>query len=164
MEKVDRLITQGLVLTLDGENTVIEDGALALSGSGIVAVGPSADLTSRYVADEVLDATGQIVMPGLINAHTHNGMTLYRGLVDDQPRAEWLDILWKAENQFVNPANVRLGAQLAYVEMLRGGTTMSVDMYWYPAVSAQAAHDVGFRLMSFFCRYLPPCSCPMNYW
>lgn len=148
MEKVDRLIIQGLILTLDREDTVIEDGAVAISGTDIVAVGPSPEITKWYQADEVLNATGQIVMPGLINAHTHNGMTLYRGLVDDQPLAEWLDTLWEAENQFVNPDNVRLGAQLAYVEMIRGGTTMSVDMYWHPDASAQAAHEVGFRLMT----------------
>jgi 5-methylthioadenosine/S-adenosylhomocysteine deaminase len=75
-------------------------------------------------------------------------MSLFRGLVDDEALESWLDILWKAENEFVNPEMVRIGSQLAYAEMIRGGTTMSVDMFWHPEVAAAAAREMGFRLMN----------------
>jgi 5-methylthioadenosine/S-adenosylhomocysteine deaminase len=148
MDNIDKLIVHGLVVTVDDDETLIEDGAIAISGTDIVAIGPFCELSPQYTAAEVIDATDHIVMPGLINAHTHNGMTLYRGLVDDMPLEPWLEIMLKAEGQFVRPDTVKLGARLAYAEMIRGGTTMSMDMYWHPAASAQAAREAGFRLMN----------------
>jgi 5-methylthioadenosine/S-adenosylhomocysteine deaminase len=148
MDNIDKLIVHGLVVTVDDDETLIEDGAIAISGTDIVAIGPFYELSPQYRAAEVIDATGHIVMPGLINAHAHNGMTLYRGLVDDMPLETWLEIMLKAESQFVSPDTVKLGARLAYAEMIRGGTTMSLDMYWHPAASAQAAREAGFRLMN----------------
>lgn len=87
-------------------------------------------------------------MPGLINAHTHNAMSLFRGLDDDEELETWLQNLWKVEHETVSPEMVRIGSRLAYIEMIRGGTTMSVDMYWHPEAGAAAAREIGFRLMN----------------
>ena len=95
MDNIDKLIVHGLVVTVDDDETLIEDGAIAISGTDIVAIGPFCELSSQYRAAEVIDATDHIVMPGLINAHAHNGMTLYRGLVDDMPLETWLEIMLK---------------------------------------------------------------------
>jgi 5-methylthioadenosine/S-adenosylhomocysteine deaminase len=148
MAVIDILIVHGTVITMNEEQIILADGAVAIKGSEIVAVGPTEELISQYQATEVVDASNQIVMPGLINAHTHNAMSLFRGLVDDEALETWLDILWKAENEFVNPEMVRIGSQLAYAEMIRGGITMSVDMYWHPDAAAAAAREMGFRLMN----------------
>ncbi len=82
-EPVDTLITGGLVVTLDGDHTVIEDGAVAVRGPDVAAVGPAAEIGARFTARETIDASGRMVLPGLINAHTHAGDALFRGLLDD---------------------------------------------------------------------------------
>ena len=148
MEEIETFIFTSGVYTMNEEQIILRDGAVAIKGSEIVSVGPTEELISLYQASEVIDSSNQIVMPGLINAHTHNAMSLFRGLVDDEALESWLDILWKAENEFVNPEMVRIGSQLAYAEMIRGGTTMSVDMFWHPEVAAAAAREMGFRLMN----------------
>ena len=148
MVNIDYLITNGTVITMDEDKTMLERGAVAIQGSDIVAVGPTKELRTRYQATEVIEADNQIVMPGLINAHTHNAMSLFRGLVDDEELETWLENLWKVENETVSPETVRIGSRLAYTEMIRGGTTMSVDMYWHPEASAAAAREMGFRLMN----------------
>jgi 5-methylthioadenosine/S-adenosylhomocysteine deaminase len=148
MTEVDTLIVHATVITMDDARTLIEDGAVAIQGSKIFALGPTTELEEQFQAPTVIEARNQIVMPGLINAHAHNGMTLFRGLVDDEPLETWLDILWKAENAFISPEMVRIGSQLAYAEMIRGGITMSLDMYWHPDVGAEAARAMGYRLMN----------------
>jgi 5-methylthioadenosine/S-adenosylhomocysteine deaminase len=148
MDHIDKLIVHGLIVTVDDDEKLIEDGAIAISGTDIVAIGPFRELSPQYRAAEVIDAADHIVMPGLINAHAHNGMTLFRGLVDDMPFEPWLEVMLKAENRFVRPDTVKLGARLAYAEMIRGGTTMSMDLFWHPAASAQGAREAGFRLMN----------------
>jgi 5-methylthioadenosine/S-adenosylhomocysteine deaminase len=148
MANIDYLITNGTVITMDGDKKVLENGAVAILGSHIIAVGPTEELRSRYQAAELINAEDQIVMPGLINAHTHNAMSLFRGLDDDEELETWLQNLWKVEHQIVSPEMVRIGSRLAYIEMIRGGTTMSVDMYWHPQAGAAAAREIGFRLMN----------------
>ncbi len=135
---------------MDDQLTVLDDGAVAIAGAGIVAVGPTSEVSAQFVgpATEVIDATGQLVMPGLINTHTHAADSLFRGLVDDLALEPWLERLWVAERKFLRPETVRLGAQLAQAEMIRGGTTAALDMFWYPEVSAQVAKAIGFRLMT----------------
>lgn len=146
----DKLILHGLVVTMDEQLTVLEDGAVAISGQQIVAVGSAVDIIAQYAKEsaEIIDASGQLVMPGLINTHTHGADSLFRGLVDDLALEPWLERLWVAERKFVRPETVRLGAQLAQAEMIRGGTTMALDMFWYPEVGAQVAKEIGFRLMT----------------
>jgi 5-methylthioadenosine/S-adenosylhomocysteine deaminase len=143
---VDFLITHGTVLPMDAASSVIPDGAVAISGSRIAAVGGTAALESQFQPRQTLDAAGMLVMPGLINTHTHSGDALFRGLVEDLPLERWLEKLWVAEARFLNPETVGWGARLAYIEMVRSGITTALDMFWYPDTLVEAAREVGFRL------------------
>lgn len=146
----DLLVVNGLVLAMDREGTLFEDGAVAVRGSDVEAVGPTAELRARYEssATEVIDAGGGAVLPGLINLHTHGADSLFRGLVDDLPLEPWLERLWAVERAFVTPETVRLGSRLAYAEMIRGGTTTALDMYFHPEAAAATAKEMGFRLLT----------------
>ena len=144
----DLVLLHGLVVTMDAGWRVLEDGGLAVSGQNIVAVGPSAEIAARYDATETIDASGHIVMPGLINAHTHAPAVLFRGLVEDLELEPWLARSWQIEKKMLNPDSIRLGAQMAHTEMIHSGTTTGLDMYWFPEVSAEVAKQIGFRLMT----------------
>ena len=148
MENADTLITNGLIVTMDHEMTTITDGSLAVRGQEIVAVGPASVVVERYAADTVIDAAGQIVMPGLINAHVHTPDSLFRGLVEDLPLERWLEKVFFAEQEFVRADTVELGSRLSMAEMISGGTTAALDMFWFPERSAKAAKEIGFRLMT----------------
>ena len=147
---VDLLLLGGLVVTMDDAWTVIEDGGVAIRNSDIVETGEATDLAERYgsSAKESLDTSGRLIMPGLINTHTHGADSLFRGLIDDLPLERWLERLWAVERQILNPTTVGAGARLAYTEMIRGGTTTALDMFWYPEASAKAAREVGFRVLT----------------
>ena len=147
---VDLLLLGGLVVTMDDDWQIIEDGAVAVRDFDIVEVGAAADLAPRYrsTAKEILDTSGRLIMPGLINTHTHGADSLFRGLIDDLPLEPWLERLWVVERQILSPETVGAGARLAYVEMIRGGTTTALDMFWYPEASAKAAREVGFRVLT----------------
>lgn len=144
----DILILHGLVVTMNERMNVVRDGAVAVQGTDIVAVGPGAEIESQFEAAEILDARDQIVMPGLINAHTHSPAVIFRGLTEDMRLEPWLQKSWRFESKFVNAQNVRTGAQLAQAEMIRSGTTTALDMYWFPEVMARVAQQTGFRLMT----------------
>lgn len=145
-QKIDTLLTNAIVLTMDEKLTQYENGALAILGDSIVAVGDEADLKGRFVADETLDCGGKILMPGLINAHTHVPMTLIRGLADDLRLDVWLmGYMLPVERQFVSPKFVRLGTLIACAEQIRSGVTTFNDMYYYEDDIAQAAADAGMR-------------------
>ncbi len=146
--RIDLLIQHGLVVTMDAQLRVIEDGAVAVQGTDIVQVGPSAELAAQFEAGETLDAHNQLVMPGLINAHTHSPAAIFRGLTEDMRLEPWLQKSWRLETQFVNSQNIRVGALLAQAEMIRGGTTTALDMYWLPEVMVEVARQTGFRLMT----------------
>lgn len=146
--QADILILRGLVVTMDSQWRVLEDGALAIVGMNIVAVGSSTDLAAQYDASETIDATGHIVMPGLVNAHTHAPAVLFRGLLEDLTLEPWLEQSWLVEKRILNPDSIRLGAQLAHSEMIQGGTTTALDMYWFPEVSVKVAKEIGFRLVT----------------
>jgi len=147
-QSIDLLIKNGLIVSMDNDNRVIEDGAVAIQGAEIVDVGTTADMQAKYKAKEVIDAGQHIVMPGLINAHTHLAMTLFRGFADDLPLDPFLARVWEAEGRFIRPDTVEIGTRLAFAEMIRGGTTMALDMYWFPESSAEVASAVGFRLIN----------------
>jgi len=121
-------------------------GAVAVQGDSIAAVGPEADLKSRYTASTVVDCEGKVLMPGLINAHTHVPMTLLRGLADDLRLDVWLmGYMMPVEREFVSPDFVRLGTKLACAEMIRSGITCFADMYYFEEDVAQATTEAGMR-------------------
>ncbi len=140
----DLLVTGGLVLSLDKNLGTIENGAVAVAGDRIVAVGPAENF-SRSGAARVLDARGGIIMPGLVNTHTHAAMTLFRGLADDLPLMTWLgDHIFPAEAKLTDET-VYWGSLLACAEMIRSGTTCFCDMYLFEDAVARAAADAGIR-------------------
>ena len=145
-ERVSVLIAGGTVVTMDEAGTVIRDGAVAISGTTIVAVGSASDLGRRYRAATMIDASGQIVLPGLINTHTHAPMVLYRGLADDLALMDWLTkYIFPAEKATVSPEFVRVGTRLAALEMIESGTTTFVDMYYFEDDIAEATREAGLR-------------------
>ncbi len=140
----DLLIINGTVITMDREDSVIENGAVAVIGENIAAVG-EADELSSLKASKRIDARGGIIMPGLINAHTHASMTIFRGLADDLPLMTWLnDHIFPAEAG-LTPEKVHDGALLACAEMILSGTTCFCDMYLFEDQVAQAAKEAGMR-------------------
>ena len=144
--EVDLLLTGGTVVTVDSLGRVISDGAVAIDGSVIVSVGSSAEVASGVNAIEIVDTSGQIVMPGLVNTHTHAPMVMYRGLADDLALMEWLEqYIFPAEAKTVTPEFVRVGTALAALEMIRSGTTTFVDSYYFEEVIAEVVAESGLR-------------------
>lgn len=145
-ETVDLLLTGGTVVTMDADWAVIPDGAVAVRDRQIVAVGPAAELAARFAARETIDCAGCAVIPGLINGHAHVPMSLLRGMVADQQLDVWLfGYMFPVESQFVNPEFSYVGTMLSCAEMLRGGTTTFVDMYYFEEEVARAADESGMR-------------------
>jgi 5-methylthioadenosine/S-adenosylhomocysteine deaminase len=125
---------------------VLPRGAVAISGRDITAVEPAEAIASRYTAKDTVDAGGQIILPGLINTHTHAPMVLYRGLADDLALMEWLEkYIFPAEAKTVSPAFVRAGTRLAALEMIQSGTTTFTDMYYFEEEIARATKAAGLR-------------------
>jgi 5-methylthioadenosine/S-adenosylhomocysteine deaminase len=145
VETIDILIKNGWVLTMDPQDTLIERGAVAVSADRIVEVGTEDALTASYKAAKTIDAQEGIIMPGLVNAHTHAAMTCFRGLADDLPLMTWLnDYIFPAEAK-LTPDIVYQGTRLACSEMILSGTTTFCDMYLFEEAAAQAAKEVGLR-------------------
>jgi 5-methylthioadenosine/S-adenosylhomocysteine deaminase len=144
----DLLVAGGVVLTVDDEGTVVPDGAVAVRDGEIVAVGPLDELTSRFAAAETLDASGCLVLPGLVNTHAHLAMNLFRGEADDVSLERFLKQLIRAELVQLTAEAVAVGVEAALAECLRGGITTALDMYWYPEAASEVADRVGFRLLN----------------
>jgi len=145
-EPVDLLITGGTVATLDANFTLFSPGAIAVRGGEIVAVGPAAQIGAKYAARERYDAAGKIILPGLVNTHTHAAMTLLRGIADDLPLDRWLtENIFPAEGKNVSPGFVYDGTLLAALEMIEGGTTTFADMYYFESDVARAVDKAGLR-------------------
>ena len=146
--QAELLIHAGWVLPVDPQDRVLADHALAIGDGRILALLPSAEARATVEAERILDLPGHVLIPGLINAHTHSPMTLMRGLADDLPLMVWLnEHIWPAERRWVDPDFVAAGTRLAAIEMLRSGTTCFNDMYFYPEVTAQVAADAGMRAL-----------------
>ncbi len=144
--QADWILAHATVITMDAASTVLPDGAVAVQGDRLLAVGTSAEVLRQYTAPNVLDCSGRVVLPGLVNAHTHVPMTLLRGLADDLRLDVWLlGYMMPVEREFVSPDFCRLGALLACAEMIRGGITCFADMYYYEEAVAQATVDAGMR-------------------
>ena len=143
---VSLVVTNGTVVTMNAERQVLQNGAVAIDGTDIVAVGPAPDVASRFQGRETIDAAGQIVLPGLINTHTHAPMVLYRGLADDLALQEWLEkYIFPAEAKTVSPEFVRAGTRLAALEMIQSGTTTYADMYYFEEEIARETKAAGLR-------------------
>src|SRR4029453_9012862 len=139
----DLLLTNAHIVTMDDRFTVHTRGALAVTGGEIVALG---QIAGDYAPVETIDCKDRVVMPGLINAHTHARMTLLRGLADDLRLDVWLmGFMMPVEREFVRPDFVSLGTTLACAEMIRSGTTCFADMYYFEEVVAEAAATAGLR-------------------
>ncbi|MBK7452377.1 MAG: amidohydrolase family protein [Anaerolineales bacterium] len=145
-QNVNTLFTNAIILTMDGKLSQFDRGAVAVKDDLIVAVGAEADITKEYSADETIDCSGKVLMPGLVNAHTHVPMTLLRGLADDLRLDVWLmGYMLPVEREFVTPEFVRLGTLLACAEQIRSGVTTFNDMYFFEDAIAQATADAGMR-------------------
>ena len=143
---VTLVVTNGIVVTMDGDRRILTPGALAIDGRDIVAVGTVAAIAAGYRAKDSIDAGGAVVMPGLINTHTHAPMVLYRGLADDLALMDWLQkYIFPAEAKTVTPAFVRAGTRLAALEMIRSGTTTYADMYYFEEEIARVTKAAGLR-------------------
>jgi 5-methylthioadenosine/S-adenosylhomocysteine deaminase len=145
-ESVDYIIRGGTVVTMDNAARVIENGAVAIRGERIVAIGSSAEIARKYTSSRIINATGKVVMPGLINTHTHVPMVLFRGIADDLMLPEWLQkYIFPAEAKNVDEQFARWGTKLGCLEMIRGGTTTYVDMYYYEDAIADETAKAGMR-------------------
>jgi len=145
-EKADVLVAGGTVVTMDEERRIIEDGAVAVKGDAIVAVGSRASIEAKYAAAQTINAGGRLVLPGFINGHTHVPMTLLRGLKDDVTLEVWLTkFIFPAEAKNVNEEFVRWGTRLAVAEQIRGGVTTFADMYYFEDAIAEETKAAGMR-------------------
>jgi 5-methylthioadenosine/S-adenosylhomocysteine deaminase len=140
------VVTGGTVITQNAAHTILSPGAVAIDGTDIVAVDRPEVIAAGYRAAETIDARDQIVLPGLINTHTHAPMVMYRGLADDLALMEWLQkYIFPAEAKTVSPEMVRIGTRLAALEMIESGTTTYADMYYFEEEIAQATRAAGLR-------------------
>jgi 5-methylthioadenosine/S-adenosylhomocysteine deaminase len=145
-QQVDLLITGGTLVTMDSAARIIEDGAIAIDGDTMTAVGRRLEIEARYAAANQIDARGTLVLPGFINGHTHAPMTLFRGLKDDVVLDDWLrKYIFPAEAKNVTEDFVRWGTRLATAEMIRGGITTFADMYYFEDAIAEETKAAGMR-------------------
>ncbi len=143
---VDLIVQNGTVVTMDARRRIIENGAIAVVKSEIVAVGTSAEIARKYSSKQLINAQGKVVIPGLVNAHTHIPMTLFRGISDDLDLQDWLTkYIFPAEAKNVDEAFVRAGTRLGLAEMIRGGTTTFCDMYYFEDAIADETFKAGVR-------------------
>jgi 5-methylthioadenosine/S-adenosylhomocysteine deaminase len=142
----DLLIEAGFVVPIEPHGLVLEDHAVAIRGGVIVALLPVREARERFLATETVSRPHAALIPGLVNAHTHNPMTLLRGIADDLPLMEWLQgHIWPVEGAVMGPEFVADGIELAIAEMLRGGTTCANENYFFPDVQAAVYKRHGFR-------------------
>jgi len=143
---VDLLVTGGIVVTMDEQRRVIENGAVAIKGDKIVAVGTAAEINKAYRTARTINAAGKAIIPGLVNTHTHVPMTLFRGISDDLDLNDWLTkYIFPAEAKNVDEQFVRAGTRLGLAEMIRGGTTTYCDMYYFEDAIAEETKKAGVR-------------------
>src|SRR5262245_13317477 len=146
MQKVDTLFINAFILTMDDKLTQYSSGVVAVSDDSIVAVGLEDEIKKEYTGEEIFDCNGKVLMPGLINAHTHVPMTLLRGLADDLRLDVWLmGYVMPVEREYVSPDFVQLGTSLACAEQIRSGVTTFNDMYYFEEDVAKATSQAGMR-------------------
>src|SRR5689334_6231751 len=144
--QVSLVIANGIVVTADGASRVITPGSVAIDGADIVAVDTAENIRRQFRGRDTIDAGGEVVMPGLVNTHTHAPMVLFRGLADDLALEEWLTkYIFPAESKTVSPDFVRAGTRLAALEMIESGTTTFTDMYYFEEEVAKETKAAGLR-------------------
>lgn len=147
-DAIDLIVAGDHIVTMDAAQAFVADGAIAVDDGIIVAIGKADDIHRSYTARETIGGSNRVVMPGLVNGHSHAAMTLLRGVADDLALMDWLNnYIFPAEVQFVDAEFVRIGTELACWEMLRGGTTTFVDMYYYPDTIAEVVETCGMRAL-----------------
>ena len=145
-QQVDLLVLGGTIVTMDGARRVIDEGGIAVTGGRIMAIGPRAEIERDYTSRQKVNATGKLIVPGLINGHTHIPMVLFRGLADDLDLQDWLTkYIFPAEAKNVSEDFVRAGTRLGLAEMIRGGTTTYCDMYYFEDAIADETAKAGVR-------------------
>jgi 5-methylthioadenosine/S-adenosylhomocysteine deaminase len=145
-QKADLIVTGGMVVTMDGPRSIYDDGAVAVTGDTIVAVGPRTEIEAKYTASQTIDAKNKLVLPGFINGHTHVPMTLFRGIHDDVTLNDWLyKYIFPAEAKNVTEEFVRWGTRLAAAEQIRSGVTTFADMYYFEDAVAEETKAAGMR-------------------
>lgn len=147
-QHIDLIIEGSYVVSMAAESNVQKDAAVAVDKGVIIAIGPASEISLLYQAAVTLPGENKIVMPGLINGHSHAAMTLLRGVAEDMALLDWLNnYIFPAEVKFVDADFVRIGTELACWEMIRGGTTTFVDMYYFPDVIAEVVESCGMRAL-----------------
>ncbi|MDP1574107.1 MAG: TRZ/ATZ family hydrolase [Coxiellaceae bacterium] len=146
MKTIDTLIHARWIVPVVPRNQILEQHSIAIQAGKILDILPTDLAKQNYTAQNTLDRSSHVVMPGLINTHAHTPMNLLRGLADDLALMDWLNNhIWPAEGKLLSEESVYAGSSLAIAEMLRGGTTLFNDHYFYPNVTARAAIDAGMR-------------------
>ncbi|MBI5211910.1 MAG: amidohydrolase [Nitrospirae bacterium] len=146
VQAIDYIIRGDYVITMNEKLDVIRNGAVAVKGEKIIDVGGSDAILKKYSSANVIEGKDRIVMPGLINTHTHAAMVYFRGLADDMPLKDWLEKhIWPAENRWLSPEFVFDATKLACLEMLRGGVTAYNDMYFFGESVAASTKEIGMR-------------------
>lgn len=149
MQSVDLILHNGILLTFNQKFTIFEPGAIAILGNQIIAVGEDHEILSSYDSNEKIDCQRNVVMPGLINTHTHVPMTLLRGLANDLRLDVWLmGYMMPVEREFVTPEFVRLGTKIGCAEMIRSGITTFADMYYFEDTIAETTANIGMRALA----------------
>lgn len=146
MRTIQTLLSARHVVTVDNHDTILDDHSIAINNGRIIDILPTDKALTLFEANTHLEFASHILMPGLINAHTHTAMSLLRGIACDIPLMDWLhNHIWPIEKKWTNEAFVHDGSELAIAEMLRGGTTCFNDMYFFPEVTARVASSIGIR-------------------
>jgi 5-methylthioadenosine/S-adenosylhomocysteine deaminase len=149
LEQIDTLVEARWIIPVEPDEVVLEDHAVAIRDGRILAILPQPDARRRFQPGTRVTLSGHALIPGMVNAHTHAAMSLFRGLADDLPLMRWLnEHIWPAEQRWVSDTFVRDGTRLAVAEMIRGGTTCFNDMYFYPDETARVASEAGMRVVA----------------
>jgi 5-methylthioadenosine/S-adenosylhomocysteine deaminase len=146
MQNVDYIIRADFLLTMEGDLSVIKDGAVAVTGSDIIDTGTFSDISKQYTSENLLSGKNKAVFPGLINTHTHAAMVYFRGLADDLPLMDWLqNHIWPAEGKWMSEEFVGDAVELACLEMLKAGVTTYTDMYFFQNAAGKKLEKIGMR-------------------
>ena len=145
-EKVDIIISNGVILTVNNNDEIIDDGVVVIKKNRIIDLGRSSGIKNKYEAKKEINAKRGVIMPGLVNTHTHLAMSIFRGLADDLPLEKWLnECIFPAEDKFVDEKFCYWGTKLSLAEMILSGTTAFCDMYFFEKETGRAAEEAGVR-------------------